>query len=169
MGLFKKKADPISDRTKALNAEIAALQAQIKKLSASIDDPQPSPRIRSNIPFSAGPAGSQATQANSREPIFEEIDRERLKTQTDSVTAHPRNDSFGGGKPKMTAAWQRFLNYFRGPPPSNPKLMNYLAAGSIQGLRPLRYEKRVARYRLLFLCLCLVFAVWIIIEWIRHH
>ena len=29
----------------------------------------------------------------------------------------------------------------------NPKLINYLAAGSIQGLRPLRYEKRVARNR----------------------
>jgi hypothetical protein len=35
----------------------------------------------------------------------------------------------------------------------NPKLVNYLAAGSIQGLRPMRYEKRVARNRFLFIVL----------------
>jgi hypothetical protein len=35
----------------------------------------------------------------------------------------------------------------RGPSTTNPKLVSYLAAGGIQGLRPLRYEKRVARNR----------------------
>jgi hypothetical protein len=41
--------------------------------------------------------------------------------------------------------------------------VNYLAAGSIQGLRPLRYEKRVARNRFLFLVVVLVLVLWGII------
>ncbi len=45
--------------------------------------------------------------------------------------------------------------------------MSYLAAGGLQGLRPLRYEKRVARNRfialvlLLFLILLGFFAVFV--------
>ena len=41
----------------------------------------------------------------------------------------------------------RVRSFFRAPTTSNPKLVSYLAAGGIQGLRPLRYEKRVARNR----------------------
>ena len=36
MGLFKKKADPITDRARALNAEISALEARIKKLNQQV-------------------------------------------------------------------------------------------------------------------------------------
>ena len=42
---------------------------------------------------------------------------------------------------------RRLRSHFRGPSTSNPKLVSYLAAGGIQGLRPLRIEKRVARNR----------------------
>ena len=42
-------------------------------------------------------------------------------------------------------------NQFSGPSATNPKLVNYLAAGGIQGLRPMRYEKRIARNRFVFL------------------
>ena len=43
--------------------------------------------------------------------------------------------------------WERISRNFRKPPVSNnPKLVNFLAAGSIQGLRPLRYERRVANF-----------------------
>ena len=41
----------------------------------------------------------------------------------------------------------------------NPKLVNYLAAGSIQGLRPMRYEKRVARNRVLALDVIVILLV----------
>ena len=36
MGFFRKKADPISDRSKALNAQIASLEAEIKKLDSRL-------------------------------------------------------------------------------------------------------------------------------------
>jgi ABC-type microcin C transport system permease subunit YejB len=38
--------------------------------------------------------------------------------------------------------------------------VNYLAAGSIQGLRPLRYEKRVARNRFIVFVVVLILALW---------
>ena len=53
-------------------------------------------------------------------------------------------NELGVRKYDLVATWQRVKNIFKTPPASNPKLVNYLAAGSIQGLRPLRYEKRVA-------------------------
>jgi hypothetical protein len=51
----------------------------------------------------------------------------------------------------------------------NPKLVNYLAAGSIQGLRPMRYEKRVARNRVLALVIVILLVLvglWAILP---HH
>jgi ABC-type microcin C transport system permease subunit YejB len=38
-------------------------------------------------------------------------------------------------------------------------MVNFLAAGSIQGLRPLRYERRVARNRFLAFTVLLVFVL----------
>src|SRR6266511_3521669 len=48
MGLFngKKKADPISTRARALTAEIAALEAQIKELGTQMQQPPTRPRLR---------------------------------------------------------------------------------------------------------------------------
>jgi hypothetical protein len=168
MRFFKKKADPISDRARALNAEIAALQAQIKKLAASVEQPHSQPRPYSSPASTAG-TSSHLARANPREPIFEEIDRERLINPNEPPPKPAKEENLGVHRFSVTATWQRLLSYFRAPPPANPKLLNYLAAGSIQGLRPLRYEKRIARYRLIFLCVLLLFVLWIIVEWFRSH
>ena len=47
MALFKKKPDPISDRARALNAEIAALEVKIKKLDSQLQQDHSHPRLRS--------------------------------------------------------------------------------------------------------------------------
>ncbi len=74
-----------------------------------------------------------------------------------------RTQDLGVRRDSVGERWRRFKRHFRGPPTSNPKLVNYLAAGSIQGLRPLRYEKRVARNRFILLVICLVILLWGII------
>jgi len=61
-------------------------------------------------------------------------------------------------EPAHSALIQRVRHFFHGPTATNPKLVHYLAAGSMQGLRPLRYEKRVARNRF-FLLAAIVFVV----------
>ena len=51
----------------------------------------------------------------------------------------------------LPALLRRIRGWFQGPAASNPKLVSYLAAGGIHGLRPLRYEQRKSRRRFIFL------------------
>lgn len=88
--------------------------------------------------------------------MFENVDHNRIKDQGETVTTAAHYNELGVRKYDLPALWRRFRNHFRGPGTTNPKLVNYLAAGSIQGLRPLRYEKRVARNRFIFLVLILL-------------
>jgi hypothetical protein len=159
MGFFRKKHDPISEKAQALNEQIQALATQIKKLSEEADRPQP--RFRSStVPrnysghVSAVPAHEPVPQEH-----FEEINHAPLKAPEPQVKQDHYNE-LGVRKYDIVAAWRRLKNIFKTPPASNPKLVNYLAAGSIQGLRPLRYEKRVARNRFIFLVVVLLLVLW---------
>ncbi len=161
MGLFHKKRDPISEKARALNEQIQALETQIKQLSAEAESPQP--RFRS----STNPKGAALqTMSPPREPTprehFEPVDHSPLQSSAGPVPREHFND-LGVRKYDLLATWERVKNLFRTPPASNPKLVNYLAAGSIQGLRPLRYEKRVARNRFIFLIVVLLLVLWGII------
>ena len=167
MALFKKKADPLSERSRALNSEIAALEAQIKALDSKLHDSPARPRLRST----ARPHGSpmSAAPASVREPVFEPVDHHQVKAQTEPETTPAHFDELGVRKLDWTGAWRRLKNHFHGPPANNPRLINYLAAGSIQGLRPMRYEKRVARNRVILLTIILVVVLWGIAAFLWRH
>jgi hypothetical protein len=49
--------------------------------------------------------------------------------------------------------------------------VHYLAAGGVQGLRPLRYEKRVARNRFIFFVVVVFFALlgFVLVFWKGHR
>lgn len=189
MGLYKKKTDPISERAQALNDEIAALEAQIKRLAQQEQNPGSapsssgsSPRLRStalphgaSAPVHAQPASPPPPVAPTapvapKEPIFEEVNQKRLQAKADPSTPEHYNE-LGVRKYDFAALVQRIKNHFRGPSTANPKLVNYLAAGSIQGLRPMRYEKRVARNRFLLIVIILLVLLVGIFSIIRggHH
>ena len=75
----------------------------------------------------------------------------------DSALPVPFLKWVGGKGQLLPALLARLRHFFHGPSTSNPKLVNYLAAGGVQGLRPLRKEKRVARNRfILFAALLFV-------------
>jgi len=183
MALFKKKIDPITERSKALNDQIAALEAEIERLGTEDpglelaqappktpvslpvgstntppppNRPGPQPRLRST----AFPHKHQGPGVNPfSEPVFEEVPAQRDPHDPEPPPA-PQQSELGVRKYDLAALWHRLINNFRGPATSNPKLVNYLAAGSIQGLRPLRYEKRVARNRFIVLVLVLIAVLW---------
>ena len=164
MGFFKKneKADPISDRAAMLNQQIAELEAQIQKLNRkepkeSVLRGQP---LHANGNESAPDVPSHPATPTFRDPIFEEVKQDRIKAPIDSVSTPQHFNELGIRKYDLAALCKRWLGHFRGPPPSNPKLINYLAAGSIQGLRPMRYEKRVARNRFIVLAVVFLAALW---------
>ncbi|HXF09824.1 MAG TPA: hypothetical protein VN625_03500 [Desulfuromonadaceae bacterium] len=168
-------ADPLSERTRALNEQIATLEAQIKKLDHQLQSPGSKPKLRSTtLPYGATapkkpePAPVPTPQPKPEEPVFEEI---KAKAVPPPEEASPdRYNELGVRKYDLPALWNRIRNHFRGPATSNPRLVNYLAAGGVQGLRPLRYEKRVARNRFIFFAGGLFFLLLgIILLYLRSH
>jgi len=185
MGFFKKKADPISERAKALNDQIAALEAEIQRLSENGHSAEsnraapppaaprpkerpssPQPKLRSTT-LPHGHGGSTVHAQNTdpgaerqpvEEPVLEDLNPFRHPADVAPPTA--TKPSLGLREAESLTVWERVKNNFRSPPTSNPKLVNYLAAGSIQGLRPLRYEKRVARNRFLLFAIALALVLW---------
>jgi|ERR1035437_1570149 hypothetical protein len=166
MAWLRKKPDPISDRARALNDEIARLDAQIKELGAQLQEGQSQPRLRST----ALPHGATVNRAApappappappmAEEPIFEEVGQHLLKARSEAATTPEHYNDLGVRKYDLTALLRRIRDHFRGPSTTNPKLVSYLAAGGIQGLRPLRYEKRVARNRFIVFVIILFLAL----------
>jgi hypothetical protein len=82
MALSKKKADPISDRARALNDQIAALESEIKKLDTQIQR-APTPKLRSTaIPY--GRAHFRTAAAQTRHA------RTGLRGDQPEIPASPR-------------------------------------------------------------------------------
>jgi hypothetical protein len=164
MGWFKRKTDPISARARKLNAEIAALEEKIKMLEGAAEAPRSSPGGGGNrVEHNLRPAARL-----SREPVFEEVDRFRL-SQPETASGAAHGEDMRVHKGYLAILWQRCRGLFRTPTPNNPRLVNYLAAGTIQGLRPLRYEKRIARNRVIGLCLIFLVLLLAIVGLIVRH
>lgn len=164
MAWLKKKPDPISDRARALNDEIARLESQIKELDEQLQHDQSQPRLRSTA-LPHGSTVSHAVPAPAplapavEEPIFEEVDQDLLKARNEAASTPEHYNELGVRKYDLPGLLRRIRGHFRGPSTTNPKLVSYLAAGGIQGLRPLRYEKRVARNRFIFFVAILFLAL----------
>jgi hypothetical protein len=184
MGLFSKKSDPIASKARELEEQIAAVQLQIKKLNRKLENPEPEPPAReapqtngheqiippTPVRSTATPHGGRSIPRSlpPREPIFESVDQGAPASQPDASKAH-FND-LGVRKYDLPGAWRRLTGYFRGPATHNPKLVSYLAAGSIRGLRPLRYEKRVARNRFIMMSIFFLFVLyWAMAFFWRHR
>jgi hypothetical protein len=164
------EADPISERERALNEQISSLEAEIKRLDSQIQH-TPTPKLRSTtIPHShtvsrkAEPAPAKTPAA---EPVFEEIKPLKPRTETE---APDHFNELGVRKYDLPVLLQKIRDQFRRPTTNNPRLVNYLAAGGVHGLRPLRYEKRVARNRFLFFT-TILFAILLgtILSFIHFH
>jgi len=167
--LFKKKPDPISARTRALGAEIAALEAEIKQLSSKAEAKTAS---QAKVRSTAVPGGHTKVAPHSpasSEPIFEPLDRRGGRASLEPETTSAHFNDLGVRKYDLLAAWKRLHHQIRGTSAANPKLVSYLAAGSIKGLRPLRYEKRVARNRFIALSIFFLFVLWGILALIFNH
>jgi hypothetical protein len=172
----KKKSravDPISERARALNDQISALESEIKKLDTQLQHTSAGPRFRSTtLPHGATVPHAPEKPAPppaAREPVFEEISRKPFQAGAETETPDHFNE-LGVRKYDLPALLGRLRNHLRGPTTTNPRLVNYLAAGGVQGLRPLRYEKRVARNRFIALAIFL-FAILLgtLLVYVHHH
>lgn len=186
MGLFKKKADPLAQRAQTLNRRIAELEAEIARLSVSVTpgtarrpgSPEPASTSASAPAAPARPSGPPSStppaappppppppQAN--EPVFERMPLRPVEPRGPQVSGEEAAE-LGLKRSSLSLGWRRLKSYFKDPPPSNEKLVNYLAAGGIQGLRPLRFERRIARNRIIFVCVVLGLLLWGLLVMFRH-
>jgi hypothetical protein len=160
MSMFRKRPDPISERARALKAEITALESQISRLNDKLADQPAKPRLRSTaVPGGQTASPAPAPSPSPAKPMFESVDTSRLKPPPEAATTQAHYNDLGVRKLDLAGGWDRLKNHFRPPPAANPQLVNFLAVGSIQGLRPLRYEKRVARNRFILFFFFLLLAL----------
>jgi hypothetical protein len=160
IGLFKRKADPISARERALKQEIAQLESRIKQLN---EQPTPAPPVLESKVRSVVTNTQSSNFATRRppEPVFVEVTRKAEVAQAEPVPETALfNNELGVPRYNLAGLFKRILGGVRSSPPSNPQFVQYLAAGSIQGLRPLRYEKRVARNRFIILAVFFLALLW---------
>jgi hypothetical protein len=173
MALAKQKAkpvDPISDRARALNDQIAALESEIKKLDTQLQHTT-TPRFRSTaLPHGATIARSHEPAPPPKpvhEPVFEEIKSLRAEDETASPDQF---NELGVRKYDLPALLNRLRRQFSRPESGNPRLVTYLAAGGVRGLRPLRCEKRKARRRFIVLVgILLVTLFGILYTFLHNH
>jgi hypothetical protein len=158
MGLFRKKADPLAQRAQPLNRRIAELEAEIAKLNQTLT-PNTDQQLGSASAHPFRNSATSPTQAIAAEPVFEQMPARPLDPRPPDS---PGREAMEMGLKRPN--WSQWIRRFKGrlvdPPPANEKLINYLAAGGLQGLRPLRYERRVARNRIIFVCVVLGLLLW---------
>ena len=166
MALFRKKPDLIGERARALSAEISALESQIRKYESTLAQaPEPRAGAASRQPENPGRASDTSHARHGLK--LETVDQRPLTSIPDPRDPQVHLNEFGVRKYDLPALVAKIRGLFNGPTTSNPKLVNYLAAGGIQGLRPLRYEKRVARNRFVFLVtllFCLLLGIWMVLR-----
>ena len=103
----------------------------------------------------------------AQEPVFEEVKPLPAGDETD---APDQFNELGVRKYDLPALLQRLRRRFSRPVASNPRLVTYLAAGGVRGLRPLRYEKRVARNRFIaFAIVLFVVLLGTVLMFLRGH
>jgi len=134
MGWFSKPVDPIEQRAKDLEREMAELESELRE--AAEDEPS----FRST---------AYPEQDGEKELILEEYDQSQLTEPPSEI-----QEELEGVSSKPTGFREKFKRLKKevgAAPVSNPKLVKLLSTGNIRGLEPLRYERRVARNRFLFM------------------
>ncbi|MGE4181266.1 MAG: hypothetical protein AB7J34_15695 [Limisphaerales bacterium] len=167
MGLFRKKADPLAQRAQSLNRRIAELEAEIARLNHNLEPPPAQPPRPGNTSRPTSPKPKPAAPP-THEPVFEEIPARPIAPSRTPPAPGRESVELGLKRPIWSEWWRRLKRQFVDPPPTNEKLVNYLAAGSIQGLRSLRYERRIARNRIIFVCVVLGLLLWGVLAVVWH-
>lgn len=144
MGWFTKRTDPLDERAREIERELARLESELENSPADS-----APEYRSTaLPPDPGYAPPAPRGSNPGGP------------RKGGVKLQEKLDSLGSKPSGWRERWERFKLHFGATPARNPKLVKYLSAGNLQGLQPLRYEKRIARNRFFFMFFLLLLVLF---------
>jgi len=148
MGWFRKKSDPIESRVQELERELEALRGEIDRQCAEPATEEVPPAFRSSFY-----PGDKARSSAEESLIFEADDQAALRQPVKYL--QERLDGLSSKQTGVRARIREIKENLGASPSSNPKLLKYLSTGNLEGLQPLRREKRIARNRVLFLTVLL--------------
>jgi hypothetical protein len=157
MGWFRKQQGPLDRQLRELDKQLRQLDAQVRQLQRS-----PAKALGKFQPASTTFPTSRGAPAGAMPPAAPEPEL-RLPRERDlwsRPAAEEQRVRSGERQP-----WWRLL-FGAQAKPRDPRLVSYLSTGSFKTVRPLRYERRMARYRYAFsfavlggIILLLVFAL----------
>jgi len=171
MGIFTKRADPLTERARDLQSELAAVQAEIEKLQGGAPAAHAGPRLRSTampdgqrvINRHEEPAPPPAAQVPTPAPVriesLPEVTPRLMPAPPPVRTSASHYNELGVRKFDLAGWWQSMKDRVTGAPSSASKILPLLNAGTLHGPRPLRYEQRVARNRFIALFIVLLLAL----------
>src|ERR1700744_5305299 len=113
MGAFKKNQDPINDRSRELNAKIAALESKIKKLNHELKPGQPKPRPTPAPANFSDATHPETLKAQNIEPIFERVNQNQLKASPETPATAQHFNEFGVRKYDLLGLVDRIRKYFQ--------------------------------------------------------
>lgn len=177
MALWRKKTDPWRERERALRERIRSLEEEIRQLERQLQVPGAAPltglaqsrqpRVGDSPSLEPGSSSggepperrvsASSPQAGAR-PTGAQLPA--VPVESPSQTPHLYNE-YGQRKYDLPGLWRSLRAKLSQPPPSgSSELVRLLAAGGAPELRPLRYERRIARNRFLALLAMLILVVF---------
>lgn len=154
MSWFRKKQDPVDREIREVEKELRRLQAEMRRLQREAVKPASTFKPAATA---LPPGWRPSSEPPAPAPPAREPD---LWTRPEAPSNHAGD---GSGRSR----WWRKL-FGPKPGPSDPRLVSYLSTGSFKTVRPLRYERRVARNRFLLSLGLLLVAVWLLVLALRN-
>ena len=166
--LLQARKDPISARARNLNNRARELKAEIRRLKkqSSLE-----PKFQRTTSLLSRKSDDRS-ERSSIGSLFETVEHDDLRI-VDEIRDPEAHYNALGVRKLDPVGWVRRRAGKKPEPrdlsapeqPDHQKLAQYMAAGGVQGIEPLRREKRIARNRFLMMfvffliILCGVFAV----------
>jgi len=191
MPWFKKKPNPLDRRLEHLNQQIAELEAQIRQQRRAPPPPAPEqdnggsvthpeqkppapaanarPRFRTTVnPKNAAPLhGIEPHEvdffARKDRPVDFSLDEKPASSNPSQADAKPSVPD--SATPSLIEALTRLFHKPKSTQ-NQERLANFLTTGSFQRIKPLRYERRAARNRLILVLLILAVVAILIFKFV---
>lgn len=141
MAWFGKRQSVVDRRLREIDKELENLDAQVRRLRRGPGKGAASKPASTAYPSNRPPPAAPPARVQGGVSFGAPRQRELWPRPAQEEQAPPASNG--------ARRWWR-LFFPRRQKPADPKLVSYLSTGSFKTVRPLRHERRMARYRFVF-------------------